>query len=196
MIRPATTSTMSSALGSAAALPARSSNSRPAMHIADGTGRVSASTLARQSRAGSSPSSEPPAAKVIIQVPVEMTVKGTDRRSMCGSRLALLSWMPATTRQSPEVRPRGRRRRERCRPYPRASPSAAPGGPSPPLPQAARRSPCAGSRGRCARRRRSPPPPSSRSAARPNIADRAGARRRGRRRRERTAATRTAAGRC
>ena len=91
MIRSATTRATSSSLGSTAALPVSISNSRPAMHIADGTGRAKASTLARQSRAGSSPSSEPPAAKVIIQVPLDITVKGSGRRSMCGSRLALLS---------------------------------------------------------------------------------------------------------
>ena len=84
-----------------AAIPSvRVSNSRPAMHIAEGTGRANTSTLARQSRAGSSASSEPPGAKVIIQVPVDSSAKGTGRLRMCGRSAALLSWMPATTRQS------------------------------------------------------------------------------------------------
>ena len=66
-----------------------SSNSRPPMKRAEGTGSPKASTLARQSRAASSPSSEPPGARTIIQVPDDSTENGFRCWRRCGRRLSI-----------------------------------------------------------------------------------------------------------
>ena len=100
MIFSSMTRAISASVGTAFESSVRIEYSRPAMKRAEGMARPSASTLARQSRAGSRSAIEPPTAKKIIQVPVEITENGARRRRMCGSRLAFESWIPATTRQS------------------------------------------------------------------------------------------------
>ncbi len=67
------------------------------MNRAVGTGRPSASTLASESRPGSSPARSPPTVITIVHVPDETTVNGGSARLSHGSSEAFESWMPQTT---------------------------------------------------------------------------------------------------